>query len=246
MRACCGGRRGARLVALDAGHRAPRRQGADRHPTRGRLRRLHGGERDRGHARGRRCSPARALGQRQEPAPSPTSASRTGSWRSPRATAWSRPGLAGRAAKRTHAPSALLAPLPDLRARSARPARWRELKDGALKVWSHCQGPAVLRDWLARALGLADFAGHRVPPPGRRLPTGTTPPTTRRSMPLFIATRMPGRTVRVQWSREDEFPSAPISTAMAIELRAVLDTDNPTGRLDHRAFGARRTPSVRA
>ena len=37
---------------------------------------------------------------------------------------------------------------------------------------------------------------------------------------------MPGRTVRVQWSREDEFLSAPISTAMAIELRAVLDADN--------------------
>ena len=37
---------------------------------------------------------------------------------------------------------------------------------------------------------------------------------------------MPGRTVRVQWSREDEFAAAPISTAMAIELRAVLDADN--------------------
>ena len=42
----------------------------------------------------------------------------------------------------------------------------------------------------------------------------------------FIATRMPGRTVRVQWAREDEFLSAPISTAMAVELRAVLDADN--------------------
>src|SRR6185295_11839432 len=30
-----------------------------------------------------------------------------------------------------------------------------EFKDGALKVWSHTQGPAVLRDWLARALGLS-------------------------------------------------------------------------------------------
>ena len=42
----------------------------------------------------------------------------------------------------------------------------------------------------------------------------------------FGPTRMPGRTVRVQWAREDEFASAPISTAMAIELRAVLDADN--------------------
>ena len=42
----------------------------------------------------------------------------------------------------------------------------------------------------------------------------------------FIAMRHPGRTVRVQWSREDEFAAAPISTAMAITLRAVLDADN--------------------
>ncbi len=42
-----------------------------------------------------------------------------------------------------------------------------EFKNGELKVWSHTQGPAVLRDWLARALGLDGRAGHGVPPPGR-------------------------------------------------------------------------------
>ena len=42
----------------------------------------------------------------------------------------------------------------------------------------------------------------------------------------YLATKMPGRTVRVQWPREDEFLAAPISTAMAIELTAVLGTDN--------------------
>ena len=85
--------------------------------------------------------------------PQPTSASRTGSRRSPRATARSRPGLPA-------------APPRDARveARYSRPfltyasigpsCALAELKDGALKVWSHCQGPAVLRDWLARALGL--------------------------------------------------------------------------------------------
>jgi CO/xanthine dehydrogenase Mo-binding subunit len=41
----------------------------------------------------------------------------------------------------------------------------------------------------------------------------------------FIATRMPGRTVRVQWAREDEFLAAPVSPACAIELRAVLGAD---------------------
>jgi CO/xanthine dehydrogenase Mo-binding subunit len=100
-----------------------------------------------------------------------------------------------------------------------------EFKDGALKVWSHCQGPAVLRDWLARALGLpaaqvtvfhrqgAGAYGHNTADDAA-------------FDAAFIAMRMPGRTVRVQWAREDEFTSAPISTAMAIDLRAVLGADN--------------------
>ena len=92
-------------------------------------------------------------------------------------------------------------------------------------MWSHSQGPAVLRDWLARALGLeatqvtvfhrqgAGAYGHNTADDAA-------------FDAAFIAMRMPGRTVRVQWSREDEFAAAPISTAMAIELRAVLDADN--------------------
>jgi len=100
-----------------------------------------------------------------------------------------------------------------------------ELADGELTVWSHSQGPAVLRDWLARALGLersqvtvfhrqgAGAYGHNTADDAA-------------FDAAYLATRMPGRTVRVQWSREDEFLSAPISTAMAIELRAVLDDDN--------------------
>ena len=83
----------------------------------------------------------------------------------------------------------------------------------------------MLRDWLARALGLerpqvtvlhrhgAGAYGHNTADDAA-------------FDAAFIATRMPGRTVRVQWAREDEFASAPISTAMAIELRAVLDDDS--------------------
>src|SRR5207253_10325547 len=29
-----------------------------------------------------------------------------------------------------------------------------EFKDGQLSVWSHCQGPAILRDWIAKTLGI--------------------------------------------------------------------------------------------
>ena len=100
-----------------------------------------------------------------------------------------------------------------------------EFKDGALKLWSHSQGPAVLREWLARALGLPAAQVNVF----HRQGAGAYGHNTADDAAFdasFIAMRHPGRTVRVQWSREDEFAAAPISTAMAIALRAVLDKDN--------------------
>jgi nicotinate dehydrogenase subunit B len=99
-----------------------------------------------------------------------------------------------------------------------------EFQDGALKVWSHSQGPAVLREWLARALGLPAAQVHVF----HRQGAGAYGHNTADDAAFdasFIAMRHPGRVVRVQWSREDEFAAAPISTAMAITLRAVLDED---------------------
>jgi CO/xanthine dehydrogenase Mo-binding subunit len=99
------------------------------------------------------------------------------------------------------------------------------LEDGALKVWSHCQGPAVLRDWIAKALG---FERSNVTV-FHRQGAGAYGHNTADDAAFdaaFIATKMPGRTIRVQLSREDEFTSAPISTAMAIELSAALGEDN--------------------
>ena len=100
-----------------------------------------------------------------------------------------------------------------------------EFKDGALKVWSHTQGPSILRDWLAKALGMETkqvtvFHRHGSGAYGHNTADDCAFDAS------FIATKMPGRTIRVQWSREDEFLAAPISTAMAIELTAVLGADN--------------------
>jgi len=100
-----------------------------------------------------------------------------------------------------------------------------QFQDGALKVWSHTQGPAVVREWLARALGLKASQVSVF----HRQGAGAYGHNTADDAAFdasFIALRHPGRTVRVQWSREDEFSGAPLSTAMAIELRAVLDHDN--------------------
>jgi CO/xanthine dehydrogenase Mo-binding subunit len=83
----------------------------------------------------------------------------------------------------------------------------------------------VLRDWLARALGLPATQVTVI----HRQGSGAYGHNTADDAAFdaaFIATKMPGRTIRVQLSREDEFTSAPISTAMAIELSAALGEDN--------------------
>lgn len=99
-----------------------------------------------------------------------------------------------------------------------------EFKDGALTVWTHSQGPAVVREWLARTLGLKPSQVTCL----HRQGAGAYGHNTADDAAFdaaFIAMRMPGRTVRVQWSREDEFASAPLSSGMVIALRAVLDAE---------------------
>jgi CO/xanthine dehydrogenase Mo-binding subunit len=96
--------------------------------------------------------------------------------------------------------------------------------DGTLDVWTHSQGVFVLRDWLARTLKLAP-AQVRV---FHRQGAGCYGHNSADDVAFdaaFVATRVPGRTVRVQWTREDEFMAAPLGAAMAVKLRAVLDRD---------------------
>jgi CO/xanthine dehydrogenase Mo-binding subunit len=99
-----------------------------------------------------------------------------------------------------------------------------ELKDGHLHVWSHCQGPDHLRDWIARSLGMerGNVSVHHTQGAGAY---GHNTADDAAFDAAFLATRRPGRTVRVQWAREDEFLAAPISPACAIELRAALGPD---------------------
>ena len=97
-----------------------------------------------------------------------------------------------------------------------------EFKDGNLNVWSHSQGVFVLRDWLARALKLPQervsvFHRHGAGCYGHNSADDAAFDA------AFVATRVPNRMVRVQWTREDEFLAAPLGAAMAVKLRAVLD-----------------------
>jgi nicotinate dehydrogenase subunit B len=94
--------------------------------------------------------------------------------------------------------------------------------DGRLTVWSHAQGVYQLRNAMARALGLApeDVTVLHRQGAGCYGHNGADDVALDAAL---IARRMPGRTVRVQWSREDELSAAPFGAAMTVRMRAALD-----------------------
>src|SRR5262249_38871836 len=54
----------------------------------------------------------------------------------------------------------------------------------------------------------------------------------------LVARRMPGRTVRVQWSREDELSAAPFGSAMTVRMQATLDAPGPPLAWTHELWSA--------
>ncbi len=99
-------------------------------------------------------------------------------------------------------------------------AQWHE--DGTLEVWTHCQGPYPLRAEIAKILKLdverivvrhregAGCYGHN----------GADDVA---FVAVLLARAVPGRPVRVQWMREDEFGWEPFGPAMRVEMRGSLD-----------------------
>ncbi|MES2713597.1 MAG: molybdopterin cofactor-binding domain-containing protein [Pseudomonadota bacterium] len=98
-------------------------------------------------------------------------------------------------------------------------ARW----DGdAIEVWSHTQGPYNLRLDLAKALHLPVEAVvvHHVEGAGCYGHNGADDV----ALDAALAARaVPGRSVRVLWSRADELGWSPFSSAMLAEVEAGLD-----------------------
>lgn len=97
-----------------------------------------------------------------------------------------------------------------------------EFRDGQLTVWTHSQGVFTLRDWLARALALEPAAVHVIHHAGAGA-YGHNSADDAAFDAAFVATQLPGRPVRAQWTRQDEFTVAPMGPAMAVEIRAELD-----------------------
>jgi nicotinate dehydrogenase subunit B len=100
-----------------------------------------------------------------------------------------------------------------------------EYKDGALTVWTHSQGVFELRKWLAHALDI-DPAHVAVLHRQGAGCYGHNSADDAAFDAAFVAMRTPNRTVRVQWTREDEFSAAPMGSAMVVGLRAVLDANS--------------------
>jgi len=94
-------------------------------------------------------------------------------------------------------------------------------EEGKLTVWTHSQGVFGLRSDLARALGLAPAKVICVHMEGAGC-YGHNGADDAAFDAALLALAVPGRPVRVQWMRDDEFMWEPFGSAMDIRMRAGL------------------------
>jgi len=95
---------------------------------------------------------------------------------------------------------------------------------GSVTVWSHSQGIFPLRAAIAAGLGLAagQVTVQYVEGAGVYGQNGADDVALDA---VLLARAVPGRAVRVQWTREDEMCWAPLGSAMLARLSAGLDAD---------------------
>jgi nicotinate dehydrogenase subunit B len=98
-------------------------------------------------------------------------------------------------------------------------ARW---DGGAVTVWAHSQGIFLLRAAIAAGLGLetGQVTVHYVEGAGVYGQNGADDVA---MDAVLLARAVPGRAVRVQWTREDEMCWPPMGSAMLVRVSADLD-----------------------
>ena len=96
--------------------------------------------------------------------------------------------------------------------------------DGQLTLWSHTQGVFPLRGDIALALGLPpqNVAVIHVQAAGCYGHNGADDAAFDAAL---LARALPGRPVKLQWTRQDEFAWSPIAPAMLMEAKAGLSAD---------------------
>jgi nicotinate dehydrogenase subunit B len=97
-------------------------------------------------------------------------------------------------------------------------------EDSKLTVWSHAQGMYPLRDAIAHTLGLSPEDVRCVHKEASGC-FGHNGADDAACDAAALALEMPGRPVRLQWERSDEFLWEPLGPAMQVETQAVLETN---------------------
>ncbi|WP_339791172.1 molybdopterin cofactor-binding domain-containing protein [uncultured Imperialibacter sp.] len=93
-----------------------------------------------------------------------------------------------------------------------------------LHIWSHSQGIYPMRNGIAAMLGLEVDKIHIVAIPGAGCYGHSTADDAAADAAL-LAMELPGKHVRVQWSRTDEHSWDPFGSAMIMEVEASLDAE---------------------
>ena len=97
-----------------------------------------------------------------------------------------------------------------------------EFSNGRLRVWSHGQGMHPLRRNLAEALGLpvGSISTHHLHGAGCYGHNGADDAALDAAL---VARQLPGKPIRLQWRREEEFGFEPVGPAMLVRLHVDLD-----------------------
>jgi nicotinate dehydrogenase subunit B len=98
------------------------------------------------------------------------------------------------------------------------------LRDGRMTVWSHTQGAFPLRGDLAKALGMQNTEVDVIHAPGAGC-YGHNGADDAALDAALVARAVPGRPVKLQWMRDDEFAWAPLGPAMTTKVEAALSSD---------------------
>jgi len=107
--------------------------------------------------------------------------------------------------------------------------------DGRLEVWTHSQGVYPLRETLAQTLGLAvgDVRLEHVPGAGCYGHNGADDAALDAAL---VACAIPGRSVLLTWSRDDEHAWEPYGSAMAMAMRGSVDAAGRICAWSHETF----------
>jgi len=93
---------------------------------------------------------------------------------------------------------------------------------GHLTVWSHTQGVFMLRGAIAKLVGLNEDSVRLINAEAAGC-YGHNGADDAAADAALIAMQMPGKSIRLQWSRADEFLGEPYGSAMATRISAGLD-----------------------